>query len=208
MSTIDVKPFNRQLSRKSMSEWNTHESLVHQPSNWLIDHLLELNLIDKTDAVILRELLIDSRQSTQAIANKARIARATAHERIKKLKEKGIIDRFTAKLNYNKCGLPLRAFILVGYDAKTAGTEYRQATVAKLISRIRYVTRVNIITGSHDFLVEIAIPHMNMLSDLIIEEMRNIPGIANTITMISFDEYRDGFRQERATNFSKKVPNK
>ncbi len=180
-----------------VKDWNTHESLFQHSSSWIIEHLLEIGLVDKTDALILQQLLLDSRQSTQSIANFARVSRGTAHERIKRLKERGIIDRFTTKLNYNNCGLPLRAFILVSYDAAIAGTEYRQATVAKLISRIRYVTRVNIITGNHDFLVEIAIPHMNMLSDLIVEEMRNIPGVGNTITMISFDEYRDGFRQER-----------
>lgn len=180
-----------------MGEWDSHESLFQHSSSWVIKHLLEVGLIDKVDAIILQQLLHDARQSTQSIANSARIARGTAHERIKRLKEKGIIDRFTTKLNYNNCGLPLRAFILVSYDAKIAGTEYRQATVAKLISRIKFVTRVNIITGNHDFLVEIAIPHMNMLSDLIVEEMRNIPGVGNTITMISFDEYRDGLRQER-----------
>ncbi|RMG33741.1 MAG: Lrp/AsnC family transcriptional regulator [Methanobacteriota archaeon] len=189
--------FSIDLQYTDVTDWNTHESLFQHSASWIIEHLLEIGLVDKIDAIILHQLLNDSRQSTQAIANIARVSRGTAHERIKRLKEKGIIDRFTTKLNYNNCGLPLRAFILVSYDAAIAGTEYRQATVAKLISRIKYVTRVNIITGNHDFLVEIAIPHMNMLSDLIIEEMRNIPGVGNTITMISFDEYRDGFRQER-----------
>ncbi len=180
-----------------MSDWSSHESLFQQSSQWIIEHLLENNLIDRTDAIILEQLLIDARQTTQAISEKAKVSRATAHERIKKLKEKGIVERFTTRLNFNVCGLPLKAFILVSYNANLAGEDYKQATVAKLISRIKYVTRVNIITGTYDFLVEIAIPHMNMLSDLIIEEMREIPGVANTITMISFDEYRDGFRQQR-----------
>lgn len=162
-----------------------------QIDEWLIKHLKNGNLIDDIDAKILQELMKDSRQSTQSIADKTKRSRPTVHERIKKLEEKGIIQSHSVKLNMVNCGLPLTAFILVGYDA-AADKDSDQKMVAKLLSRLDFVMRVNIITGTHSFLVEIAIDYMHSLADVIIEQIRSIKGVGNTVTMVSFGEFRSG----------------
>ena len=146
--------------------------------------------------------MIDSRQSVQSIADNVGIKRTTAHERIKKLKEKKIIDTFTCKLNLNTCGLPLRVFILVGYDTSKEGEGSSQKIVAKLLSALKYVVSVDIVTGSYDFLVRIAIDYMDNLTDVIIEEMRKIPGVGNTQTLISFSQFRNGLTIKRERDIS------
>jgi DNA-binding Lrp family transcriptional regulator len=176
------------VSRKS--------SFVH----WSVDHILEIGVVDTTDAQIINQLMIDSRQSVQAVADKIGIKRTTAHERIKKLKENDIINSFTCKLNLTKCGLPLRAFILVGYDTSKEREGSSQKFVAKQISKIKFVVSVDIVTGSFDFLVRVAIDYMDTLADVIIEEMRQIPGVGNTQTLISFSEFREGLTIKRERN--------
>jgi len=161
---------------------------------WLIEHMLAHNLIDQTDALILKELSADSRRSTQAIADKVRISRPTAHERIKKLVERGLILNFSTKIDYFKAELPIRAYILVTYYHRIGNPEIKQKTIAKLLSRIKFVRKVSIITGAYDFLVEAWIEDMRTLADVIIEEIREIPGVGQTQTMIMFDEYIEGNR--------------
>lgn len=160
---------------------------------WVVRYIIAENKVDEQDANIIRELIKDSRQSTQSIANNVGLSRPSVHERIKKLEERGIIEQYTTNLNYVNCGLPLRSFILVGFEPNRAG-ELTQKEIAKRISREDFVTRVDIITGQFDFLVQIAIDFMDSLADVIIERLKSIPGVGNTQTLISFAEYQYGFQ--------------
>ena len=64
--------------------------------------------------------------------------------------------------------------------------------MASQISSLDYVKRVNIITGNFDFLVEIAIDHMSNLADVIIDKIRAIDGVGNTVSNVSFKSYQGG----------------
>ncbi len=157
----------------------------------VVQFISETGVIDEIDQAILHELIDNSRQSTQAIANACNISRPTAHERIKKLQEKEIIEEFSINLNYANCGIPLKVFILVSFDA-VLGKDITQKEVAKLLSKIPFVLRVSIISGAFDFLVEVQIDYMERLADVITEQFRDIPGVGNTQTLISFSQYKQG----------------
>ena len=160
-------------------------------SHWSVDHIIGNGIVDVTDAKIIDQLLLDSRQSTQQIADKVGIKRTTCHERLKKLTQQKIIDSFTMKLNLTQCGLPLRAFILVSFDAGRSET-FDQRDIARRISRLKYVVSVDIITGNYDFFVRVATDYMQTLSDLILDEIKRLPGVTQTQTLLSFEEYRGG----------------
>ncbi|MCY3410253.1 MAG: Lrp/AsnC family transcriptional regulator [Candidatus Heimdallarchaeota archaeon] len=161
-------------------------------ANWIIEYLKEnSSKLDDTDVEIIKALLDNSRTSTQQIANLANIKRTTAHERIKKLEEREIITGYTAKLNYKNCGLPLRVFMLVTYDAINAG-DLTQKDIAKKISSLPYVIQVDIITGPSDFIVELQVDFMENLGEVIMESMRQIPGVGNTQTLLSFKNFIGG----------------
>lgn len=162
-------------------------------SKWIIDYIKNTGVVDEIDAGIINQLIDDSSQSTQSVADAVGINRSTAHLRIKKLRERGIISAFTMELNYSRCGLPLRVFILVGYDTRAFDDEITQRVVAKKLSKLKYVTQVDIITGAFDFLVELAIDDMSQLGDVIIEEMRKIKGVGSTQTLLSFKNFKDGY---------------
>ncbi len=67
--------------------------------------------LDEKDEAILKSLEIDSRKGTQAIADSLSLPRVTVHDRIRRLKEKGVIKRFTIQRDPRAVGLELRAFI-------------------------------------------------------------------------------------------------
>ena len=99
---------------------------------------------------------------------------------------------------------------MVGYDPSKSkgesGEEFTQKDIAKLISKEDYVTKVDIITGQFDFLVQVAIDYMNSLSDIIIERIRGIPGVSSTQTLISFGEYQNGFLTPKPGSHRPKKP--
>ena len=165
-------------------------------SHWTIDHLLETGLVDAIDAQILDHLTRNSRQSLQKIASAIGIKRTTCHDRIQRLIDRKIITDYTVKLNLQNSGISLKAFVFVSFDpSRSEG--YDQRSIAKKISRFKYVISVDIITGNYDFFIRVGIDSMESLSELILEELNKLPGITRVQTMISFQEYRFGRSMEK-----------
>ncbi|MCQ5377028.1 MAG: Lrp/AsnC family transcriptional regulator, partial [Candidatus Methanomethylicia archaeon] len=69
--------------------------------------------LDETDLIILNELQGDFTTSYRDIAKKLNMSVGTVHNRVKKLKETGVIKSFTAIIDAEKLGYELTAIILM-----------------------------------------------------------------------------------------------
>ena len=74
--------------------------------------------LDDIDRNILRILQEDARKSYREIQNDLGISIGTIHNRISKLKEKGVISGYTLKLNNAELGYKLTFLIRVQIDGK------------------------------------------------------------------------------------------
>lgn len=70
-------------------------------------------MIDQTDIEILRWLQKNSRMQWKEIGEKVHLTGQAVAARIRKLEDLGIIEGFTVKLNPNKLGNSITAFITV-----------------------------------------------------------------------------------------------
>jgi DNA-binding Lrp family transcriptional regulator len=75
----------------------------------------ELDEIDRNILSILQE---DARKSYREIQNELNISIGTIHNRISKLKEKGVISGYTLKLNNAELGYKLTFLIRIQIDGK------------------------------------------------------------------------------------------
>ena len=88
--------------------------------------------LDKTDIRILKLLANDSRISYAEIAREVHLSRMAVRERVMKMLEEGIIERFTVQLNSKKVGLNTPVFLQVKAvpnkldDVANALAEYSQ----------------------------------------------------------------------------------
>src|SRR5258705_8248672 len=83
--------------------------------------------LDATDRKILRILAQDGRASYQAVADEIGLSRPAIMERVKRLEESGYIQGYRVQLDRAKVGLPVTAFVAVGYGSGGhAGGEPRQ----------------------------------------------------------------------------------
>jgi len=145
-------------------------------------------MLDDKDLAILRELEKDSRRSTKAIANDLDMPRATVHERIKRMCEKGLIKGFTVILNHSIMGEPVTAFVLVSF---LPSTTVSQRDVALKISRLEGVHEVHLISGEYDILVKVRGTSMEAIGSLVIDNIRNIEGVGRTLTCASFASVKE-----------------
>ena len=143
--------------------------------------------LDDKDTQILELLIEDARASTKSIADRLGIPRVTVHDRIKRLQDRGVIDKFTVKISHEKLGLPLHGFLLANWAGDKAREDRR--SVAKEICKLPFVVGCHIITGQWDFIIEVVAREMDSLGDSILDELSKIEGIGHTQTMVTFYSY-------------------
>lgn len=142
--------------------------------------------MDELDRRILEALREDARRPIAEIARQLDVARATVHQRLDRLREVGILDGTSVDLDPAALGYPLRAFILIAWEAER---DRDQRHVAEQIAEIPGVARVHIVTGKQDFLVEALGEDMDEIGRTIIEQLRTIDGVGDTETILTFWTY-------------------
>ena len=89
--------------------------------------------VDEKDLRILEMLKQNCRLSEQKIARKTGIPMTTVHNRVKKMREEGIIEGYSVRLDYAKLGKPLTAYALL-----KAVDQADQSELLDYISNCRY----------------------------------------------------------------------
>ena len=135
--------------------------------------------MDKLDVEILKRLSIDARKSYLEIARELNVANATIHERVSKLKDKGIIEGFHARISAKKLGRPITAFVGL-ITSQNKG-------LPKLVERlkqIREIEEAHTVTGKYDFLIKIRTGSNDELQELL-NKIGAIPGVGRHETMMA-----------------------
>ncbi|ALV63061.1 Transcriptional regulator, AsnC family [Thermococcus sp. 2319x1] len=134
-------------------------------------------LLDEIDKEILRVLQKNSRTPLREISKRVGLAESTVYERIKKLKEKGIIKKFTIILDPESLGFHLLAFILI----KAKAGKY--AEVAGKLITYPEIVEIYETTGDYDMILKIRTRSSEELNDFL-DRIGEIEGVVATHTMV------------------------
>ena len=145
-------------------------------------------MLDEKDTTILEELMKDSKKTTKAIAKELDIPRATVHDRIVKMEQKKIIKKYTAVPDYAQLGIGVTAFILVQFSPQ-AGPSQRET--AEEIADLRGIFEVHMISGEYDMILKVRGSSMEDIGSLVIDRLREIKGVARTLTCASFSTIKE-----------------
>ncbi len=144
--------------------------------------------MDELDLKLIEELKKNSRASISTLSDKLNVPRTTVHYRLMKLVKEGVIESFTIKLNYKKLNMGTTAFILASYDPSSGAS---QRDVAKSVARIPGVSEVHIISGEWDLLIKVRGRDVEEIGKIVVDKLREIPGIRNTMTCVSFEAVKE-----------------
>ncbi len=143
--------------------------------------------MDKTNEKILKNLMIDARQSARQLALELGISTVTVLSRIKKLETEKIICGYTAIIDHEKLGYSLTAIIeIMGKNDKIVDIENE-------ISKFENVCGVYDITGSTDIVIIAKFKERNELSKFV-KDLSAIPNVKNTITHVVLNTAKEDFR--------------
>jgi DNA-binding Lrp family transcriptional regulator len=140
--------------------------------------------IDEIDKKIVNFLLINADITNRELASRCSIALGTVNNRLKKLKELGIIKKKTIRVDYEKLGYMIEVII----DLKINKGEFHN--VAKDFSENPNVFMVIDMTGDYDAEI-LARFHTRSQLDAFVKKVQQNPAVENTRTRLILNIYRD-----------------
>jgi Lrp/AsnC family transcriptional regulator for asnA, asnC and gidA len=142
----------------------------------------KLNL-DKLDLQIIDVMVMDAEVSYAELGKKLFVSAGTIHVRIKKLEESGIVKGKKLNVDLKQLGYDITAFVGI-YLEKSSLYD----NVAKELTNIPQIVRLNYITGNYSMFIEIICKDIADLRYVLHDALQKIKGIERTETFISLQE--------------------
>ena len=140
------------------------------------------NQFDPTDLLILKELTSDARIPFAQLAKKLKVSNTLIHQRVKKLKEAGIITKAIYRLEPSTLGYQSSAYTQI----MLTNSKLHREVEAELQKIPEIVECVNI-SGRYALLVKIYARNNKHLRDVIYERILTIEGVEGTNSTICFE---------------------
>jgi Lrp/AsnC family transcriptional regulator, leucine-responsive regulatory protein len=132
--------------------------------------------LDEIDVMILSQLQNDSRLSIRELSKRINLSPPSVTERVRRLEDNGIIERYTIKINKKKLGFPIDCMIKV---TMKNGEYEKFKTFIKDFPKSEWCYRI---AGDGCFLVKLSISDLNEVEEFINE----ISSYALTSTIVAF----------------------
>ncbi|MCD6523209.1 MAG: Lrp/AsnC family transcriptional regulator [Candidatus Diapherotrites archaeon] len=146
--------------------------------------------MDKKDLQILRKLQKDASKSIKRLSKELGLPRSTVYDRIKRMREAGIIKGYTVVVDNKLIGNPITIFLLVAYEPNK---EVSQRELARKLANIEGVTEVHIVGGEWDILLKVRGRSIEQLGNLILDRIRAMKGVKKTLTITSFSTVKEEY---------------
>ncbi len=149
-------------------------------------------MLDKKDNIILDILRENADLSTYKISKKTHIPQTTVLNRIRKMREHGIIIKYTVKVNLKRLGLDTKAIIFVKTDKNNELKEKGKiGEMENTIVKYPQVVNVKRLMGKYDIMIECACANIDELNNFLVNKIRSNPAIADTETLVILQEWEN-----------------
>ncbi|MHC3126119.1 ArsR family transcriptional regulator [Brevundimonas sp. GN22] len=144
--------------------------------------------LDEADRRILRVLQQDGRITNQDLAAACNMSASSCFERVRRLREKGVILGYTALIDPKYAERELLIFIEVLLD-RTTSDIFDQ--FAARIRRSHEVLECHMVAGGFDYLVKVRMKDMAAYRAFLADTLVIMPGVRETRTYAVMEEVKD-----------------
>lgn len=149
-----------------------------------------MSQFDFIDKQILLKLKDDARKAYSKIAEELNVSNSLVHQRIKKLKQEGVIINAEIIIDEQK----------IGYNTKSyVGIRLREAhfadSVVKELEKIEEIVSCDYVSGNYAIFIIIFTKNNDHLKQILYDRIHKIRGVGGTDSFICF-----------STNFKRNVP--
>ncbi|MEV4703978.1 Lrp/AsnC family transcriptional regulator [Actinoplanes sp. NPDC049316] len=138
-------------------------------------------VVDELDSAIVEHLQTDARQTNRDLARKLGIAPSTCLERVRALRDRGVITGYHAEVSLSALNRPVQALLHVQVRplSRTVIDGFKAYVMA-----LPEVLSVFVVTGGDDFLVHVAVPDVDALHAFLMDKFsgrREIVGFRSSV---------------------------
>jgi len=139
-------------------------------------------VLDDIDRSLIALLRVHSRRAVAVLAHEARISRASAYRRLRRLEDAGVITGYTIRTDPAALGLHVAAIIMVSCDQASWRSARRR------LAEVPGVEHLAATTGSFDFVLRVRVADAETLRDVVLERLHAIREVRSTQTLFVLDE--------------------
>jgi Lrp/AsnC family leucine-responsive transcriptional regulator len=157
--------------------WRDAENATHPES---------MRPLDTIDRKLLALLQDDDRLALAELSKRTGVAASTVNDRIKRLTAQGIIAGFHARLDPEKLGIELLAFMLVSWSDP--------AVEAPFLKKVRASTAVlecHHVTGAWNYLLKVRLKNTKELESFLSGTIKAVRGLERTETIITLSSAKE-----------------
>ena len=142
--------------------------------------------MDDIDRRIIDLLQGDARVTQQEIAKKVGLSQPSVADRIRKLEEAKVILGYTARVDPRQLGYDITAFIGVSIEHPKYFDTFAQRVLAT-----PGVLECHRVAGPESYLLKVRTETTSTLDQLLVGEIRTIPGVSSTHTTIVLSSVKE-----------------
>lgn len=144
-------------------------------------------MIDETDRKLLKILQLDGRITNQELASRCHLSTTACYDRVKRLREKGVITGYTALLDPVKLDRALMIFVEVLLE-RTTGELFEE--FARQVQRTPEVLECHMVAGGFDYLIKARVKDMEAYRAFLGDTLVRMPGVRETRTYAVLEEIK------------------
>ena len=142
--------------------------------------------LDSVDGRIVELLQRDGRATQQRIAAEVQLSQPAVAERIRKLEERGVITGYTARVDALLLGKDITAFIGVAIEHPRYFEGFAQR-----LAKLPEALECHRVAGEDSYLIKVKTANTRSLDQLLVDELRTIPGVTRTHTTIVLSSIKE-----------------
>lgn len=139
--------------------------------------------MDSIDRALLHQLQRDATQAYAALGRAVGLSAGSAHERVRKLRERGVIRKTTIEVDPAAVGRAVLAFVLLEASAWMGGAATREA-----LAGIPEIQEAHVIAGSASLLVKVRTATTGDLQT-VLRRVFGIDGVTGTQTIVVLETF-------------------
>ena len=151
---------------------------------------IALNAPDRIDRRLLEEVQRDARLTTAELAARVSLSPSPCWRRIKRLEQAGLILGYHARLDADRLGWGVTAFVHVLMENHSAelGAQFEAA-----VQDIPEVVTCHNVSGQYDFLLQVVARDLKSFGEFARSAIRTLPGVKEMNSSFSLREVKGGF---------------
>lgn len=142
-------------------------------------------MLEDVDARIAAILAADGRCSFTDLAERVGLSVSAAHQRVRRLEERGVVQGFAAQLDAEQIGLPLTAFVSLTPIDPAAPDDYPQR-----LADLSAIEACYSVAGVESYIIKVRVASPAALETLL-AQIRSRAGVSTRTTVVLSTPYEN-----------------